>query len=220
MMVLYDSEAKQKIELTIDGAKVTHTLAPLSNKRFFQMQSEIERLGDAKPSELLTPKFSLWRELCKSRTAENGAGDIDGIEAAAVINLITAFQTIDGDQIGDTGAAFDESAAFLVTFLGVMGGVAVPLGLTFRSLEVSDLDRFYEIRKEANETRENLSKITESTAEKVYNFGFSMLTKAEGYKRKNFEKIPAWHVIGAIADIMNGYELQMKNPLFELAAFD
>lgn len=204
-MIFYDSTQIQKVSLILEGAdgeqsNVVHTLAPLSNQRYFQFQLELERLGDAKPSELLKPKFSLWRELCKKREAETGtAGEIDELEAATVINTITAFQTIPATEKIGTVEAYDESEAFTVMFLGVMNNLAFPLGLTFRSVDVPDIDRFFEIRKESN-----LSDITKSTAEKVYNFGLSMLTKSEGYK--NSETIPAWHIIGAIADVMSGYD--------------
>lgn len=196
--ILYDARKSQTIPWAInDKFRVSHTLAPLTNERYFQLQEELLDVAkkNISSSNVFDPKMRLWRELAESVEGYGPTPDwkekMFEEDAIAAINVLTFIEPLDEDD--EEPAEFvDLDAATRIPFRAQQGNALLELSHSFKRPSRADKDEYFAI--EAGEPNRNqlASAEKKSVAERLYHLGKRLLVERTGYVADSPD--PAWHL--------------------------
>lgn len=198
----YDRNAAQTIcwaiETEAETYKVSHTLKPLSDERFFEFALESEKnLKRATKADLslLTPKINLWRELVES---------VEGYEEAAdwkeqmfendAVSAVTHFLNVDvvpNEAKTKKLRSFNQNTTIK---LAALHGTTVFTGLEITFRRASQAERSLWIQLLAGTDEQLASAVEISAQEKQYRLARKLFVDCKGYENKD---IPAWHLTRA-----------------------
>lgn len=204
--VLYDVREHQTIPFKINrGGKdfrVSHTIKPPSNERFFQLQSEIEdSLARAKKSSttIFDPKFDLWKEIALSREGFKERDDWKEVthpsDAVGVINALLHVQIQAEEEMDITNddELLDDEALYVVAFNAQQGNTLITgLSHSFRQESKAEMDEYLAIMANEPNSNELASAVKRSRAERFYRLGKKLVKERSGYA--NGSETPAWHL--------------------------
>lgn len=201
---LYDVSQPQTIPFTITrGGKsfrVSHTVQPPSNERFFQLQEDIdETLSRAKKASTLVfdPKLILWKEIVISRTGFVDRDDwkeaTHPSDAVGVINamLHIEVQAEEEQDVTNDDELLDDDALYVVAFNAQQGNALLTnLSHSFRQESKAEMDEYLAIISDQPSPNVMASAVKMSKAERYYRLGKKLLQGSTGYA----SDIPAWHL--------------------------
>lgn len=217
--ILYDAGASQTIPLELtkvvrrDGKRILkkirlgHTLGPLSDQRYFQLQEEIDKtLNRAKAvtTALYKPKFDLWQDLNETTSgypekydfAANPSDCIKALDALIEVQIpeieLAEFDAETDEIEEDAELVLDELT--VVPFRAMFSGaLIVNLSHSFKEPSKADHDEFMAIETNAPISTNRLAAAEKrTTAEKLFDLGRRLILDREGYAEGS--DTPAWHL--------------------------
>lgn len=209
ILVLYDARSPQRIGLTLSkngiDYPITHILGPLDNKRYFEMQLEIEELageGEGVNSDLFFgPKHNVWKDIATGREGYKQRDDwrekTHPTDCAKAIDFMIniVMQDSKAEDAPEGELLFDEDELTIIKFnCQYNGNLLKGLSHSFRQETKAEMDAFMAI--ETGRTPDTLASAEKvSVAERLYRLGKSMLKEHHGYAPGS--PIPAWHLAGS-----------------------
>lgn len=218
--ILYDSRLGQKIPWSIDEQyRVSHTLKPLPNERYFQFQEEGEAMQEkfTKPTTAIYgPKHRLWLDIVEScegwKPRDDWKEEMHEEDCIAAINALLHVEVLDPLETEKEGdGLLDFDALTPVIFRTMQAGALLSLSLSFRRATKAEKDEALSI--DANEPNPNslASAAHISQAEKLYRLGKKLLKDREGYAEGS--DIPPWHLATCVQSFFVRQQLRMGKSL-------
>lgn len=197
----------------LQKARLTHTLGPLSDIRYFEYEAETEafetkfRRTQKATSSIFEPKIKLWNELAEAGTGYGEKFDwkesVHQSDKIRAIDALLQIEILDPDlieydvetEIVESDVEFRSEDNMAIPFRTMFSGaLLLNMAHAFRQETKAELDEFFAI--EGNDPMPNAlassQKITK--AEKLCKLGNRLLRETEGYAAS--VDIPAWHLAG------------------------
>lgn len=205
-MILYNREP-QTIPLKITGGggrvfRVTHSLAALSNDRYFELMKQLEESNDRmmKAGKVTTliyaPKEKLWDELAGAvegyKQREDWKSGVHTSHKSEAVTALINVQVVDNDEALAADELWDIDELTIVRFHAMQSGtLLLDLSHSFRPETKAEMDQFLAI--DAGENPDSLASHNhKSRAERLYDLGKKMLVETTGYESDT--DIPPWHL--------------------------
>jgi hypothetical protein len=199
----YDSRTQQTIPFTVEknGTKfpLSHTLDPLSNDRYFQLEDEFEKIVKKLTRvsvALYDPKILLWKELAVSRGGykerEDWKEHTHPNDCTAVINALLNTTIADEKTEDADGVLYDDEALTEIKFWAAHSGGLHEITHRFREETKKEMDEFLSIQTDDTSRTELASAAKVCKAERLYRLGQGLLKEHDGYAEGS--DIPAWHL--------------------------
>lgn len=226
--ILYNPSIQQTIPVTVTKTisragkrvlqhiRLTHTLDPLSNDRYFELEAELAKLRvKSLSTEMFAPKTNLWRELAQKVTGypPNAYGDWrDGVpvpDQVCVVDAVLGTKILDESEIEmdietETVEEVTEMMAddaTMIPFRAMFSGALISnMSHSFRTPSKADMDEFLSIESNEPDRNQMASAERRSAAERFYQLGKRLLAGTEGYIEG--ADMPAWHLAGTVRTFM------------------
>lgn len=219
--ILYDSGASQIIPFEykktvirngkriLQKARLTHTLIPLSNERYFEYEAETERLSDKVKRTLKLsmalwePKLKLWDDLAESVTGYPEKEAVHPSDRIRAVEALLEVEILDPDLIEfdiETETVEDVGTIDIDEFTAIpfrtmyAGAVILNMSHSFRQETKAEVEEFFAIEGDEPTPGVLASAVKLTKAEKLYNLGKRLLKDTEGYAPGC--EVPAWHLAG------------------------
>jgi len=211
----YDMTAQQTIPFTLEKNgrfyKVSHTVRPLTDERFFRLEIEKEERAKSiskSQTEVLIPSARLWDELILSR---QGYKEVDDIRAKTnmmdkvhcILGLLHAQpkelvqDTDNPEEILEAEILFDDDEPTEVQLEVLQGGVLITTSHFFQPETQEQMDEYLSILANTPKPhRLSSSDRKQSKSERVAQLYDDTCTKRSGYK--DGTEVPAWHKLPAV----------------------
>lgn len=199
---LYNRTKPQTIPLEITKGnktyKVKHNVNPISDERFFALESELEKAAQKTHtvSLSLSLKAALWREIAESVEGYAPHDDwrekMHQTDAVSVVNAVLSAQVV-VEETEDSTDALDFEIITPIKLKVLQSGVLMETILYFREETQSELDSYLSILQNAPDRNAIASAVKISKSEKLANLAHGLLQKSEGYD----SEVPAWHLAAA-----------------------
>jgi hypothetical protein len=204
--VLYDVRNPQTIPFAVTrGGKtfrVSHTVQPPSNERFFQLREAVEEaLTRAKKvsSFVYDPHVELWKEIALSREGFKERDDWKEVthpsDAVGVLNALFHITPLAEEEqdITNDDELLDDEALYVVAFHAQQGNTLLPnLTHSFRQESKAEMDEYLAIMSDQPNPNALASSEKMSKAERYYRLGKKLLRGHTGYAEGS--EVPAWHL--------------------------
>lgn len=204
--IFYDIREPQTIPFSVTrGGKtfrVSHTIQPPSNERFFQLQDEVEEsLSRAKKASSIVfdPKLALWKELVISRGGFKDRDDWKDIthpsDAVGIINALlhVNVQAEEEQDVTNDDELLDDDALYVVAFNAQQGNALLTgLSHSFRQESKAEMDEYLAIMSDQPNSNELASAVKMSKVERFHRLGKKLLKERSGYA--DGSETPAWHL--------------------------
>lgn len=217
--ILYDAGASQTIPLSFektvrrDGRRIlqrirlTHTLNPLTDERYFQLEADIEKVrkrASAVTTAIWEPKVRLWNELIDSVTGYPNGNDprkavhdldktkaVEALLAVDVLSPETIEYDIETEIIEDAVELDDEDT--VIPFRAMHNGALIlNMSHSFRAETKAEIDEFLAIEQGQPNTNALASAEKLTVEARLCELGQKLLTDREGYTDDC--ETPAWHL--------------------------
>lgn len=204
--ILYDARLEQKIPFTLNKSgrefRVSHTLRPLSDERYFEFREAIEATESAAKkisTKLWLPKVALWKDLVVSREGFVEKPDWketthQSIASAVVEAYLHAAVLNENEEEAEDGEEilYDDEAPTKISFRAMQAGALLTLSHSFLPETKAQMDEYIAIETAQPIPNTLASAAKRSTAEKLCKLGRQLLVETDGYAEGSH--VPGWHL--------------------------
>lgn len=209
-VLLYDADASQIIPLKINiGRKsyqVSHKMKPLSDDRFFALESELaanNRRIATLSSDLYSPKHNLWTELVEGQSGYQERADwkdkVYANDCVQAVNALLGVEVSEADRQEETELLnFDELAE--ITLTSLFNGESLQTSFFFREETKDELDEYLGILNSEPQKNVLASAKKKSVSQRFCELYDLFEPETKGYAGR----VPAWHKVQAIKVFFEG----------------
>lgn len=202
--VLYDATAQQQIPLILTkGAKtfrVEHTLNPLSNERYFELQEDLAAIAEkvkAISSQVYEPKDSVWNDLAVEisgyKPRDDWKAGVPSVHRSEAVNALIYVNFDDNVSRAKDDDLWDIEDLIEIRFSAMFSGtLCIDIVHSFRAESKAEMDEYLAIESGSPIPGVIASAQKLSRAERLFNLGKKLLKDTQGYAPGS--DVPAWHL--------------------------